>query len=396
MITKEQIVAAVQARRDEIVDCLVGMIQIPSVTGDEVPVSRYFHDKLSKMGLEVKTYEAEPARPNLLAEWFGDQSGPRFIFNGHMDVFPPVEGDPGPYGPWSGHIADGRIYGRGAGDMKGGDAAAIMAVKILMDLGFKPKGSVLLSFMCDEENGSRLGAKYLIKQELLNGDYGICMEPTDLEILTHHGGIYRAYFTYTSPGLHSHAPHPQGNALEKAHRAIGELLKLAEEINQRPNPDYQSPSLSITTLHAGTATNLHPSVATFSVDRRYMRGETIESVQSEIFSALDALKARYPGMEYTVEVQSDRPTLTIPEDGEMVRAMTEVWQEIMGKPCRYRYCQGGTDAASIVRHNGMHMVVCGPTDGLKSAGAPDENVPIDDLLKAVELYALTVVRLMTP
>lgn len=394
MLTAKEIREAVEQRREEIIKCLVRLVQVPSVTGEELAISKVFKQIMEDMGLEVKVYEAEPDRPNLLAEWHGKEKGKRFIFNGHMDVFPPVDGNPGTYGPWSGKVTNGKIYGRGTGDMKGGDCAALMAVKILRELNFEFKGSILLSFMCDEENGSRLGAKYLLKKGLLDGDYGICMEPTDLEILTHHGGIYRAFFTYTSEGLHSHAPHPEGNAIEKAHRAIGALMELGKEINKRENPDYQNPSLSITTVHAGKVTNVHPSKAVFSVDRRYIKGETIESVQQEIFNVLDRLKDEYPGMEYTVEVQSDRPTLTIPEDSEMVTAMTEAWEEIMEKRVKYRYCQGGTDAASIVKHNGMQMVVCGPTDGLKMASIADEHVEIEDLLKAVELYALTVVRLM--
>lgn len=394
MLTAKEIREAVEQRREEIIKCLVRLVQVPSVTGEELAVSKVFTQIMEDMGLEVKVYEAEPDRPSLLAEWYGKEKGKRFIFNGHMDVFPPVDGNPGTYGPWSGKVTNGKIYGRGTGDMKGGDCAALMAVKILRELNFEFKGSILLSFMCDEENGSRLGAKYLLKEGLLDGDYGICMEPTDLEILTHHGGIYRAFFTYTSEGLHSHAPHPEGNAIEKAHRAIGALMELGKEINKRENPDYQNPSLSITTIHAGKATNVHPSKAVFSVDRRYIKGETIESVQQEIFNVLDRLKDEYPGMEYTVEVQSDRPTLTIPEDSEMVTAMTEAWEEIMEKRVKYRYCQGGTDAASIVKHNGMQMVVCGPTDGLKMTSTADEHVEIEDLLKAVEIYALTVVRLM--
>ncbi len=395
MIDAKEIKKAVMDHRDEIIRCLVEMVQTPSVTGDEVPVSRVFRRWMEEMGLEVKTYEAEPGRPNLLAEWFGPEKGPRFVFNGHMDVFPPVESDPGMYGPWSGKVTDGKIYGRGTGDMKGGDCAAIMAVKILKELGFEPKGSILLSFMCDEENGSRLGAKYLIDRELLNGDFGICMEPTDCEILTHHGGIYRAYYTYTAEGYHSHAPHPCGSAIDKVHRAIDAVLELAEEINRRPNPLYDPPCLSVTTVHAGTATNLHASKATFSVDRRYIKGETIESVQKEIADVLDRLKEQDPGMEYEVEVQSDRPTLTVPEDSKMVTTMAKAWEEVMGRPAKFRYCQGGTDAASIVKHNGMHMVVCGPTDGLVMAGNANECVEIKDLLSMVELYALTAMRMLS-
>src|SRR5699024_11897960 len=113
----------------------------------------------------------------------------------HMDAFPPTDGDDGIYGPFSGQVADGYIYGRGAADMKGGDAAALMAVTFLKRMGFDPKGSIEMSYLCDEENGSANGVKWLLKNGYLKGDFGICMEPTGGKVLVGHTGIYRITVT---------------------------------------------------------------------------------------------------------------------------------------------------------------------------------------------------------
>ena len=145
MLTAKQISDYVDTHRDEAIAFLQEIVQTPSVTGDEEPVSFVFERKMKEAGLEVKRLEAKPHRPNLYAEWFGTQKGKRFVFNGHMDVFPPDDRDPGYFGPWSGKIEDGYLYGRGSCDMKGGDAGVMMAVLFLRKMGFDPKGSIALT-----------------------------------------------------------------------------------------------------------------------------------------------------------------------------------------------------------------------------------------------------------
>ena len=106
-ISAEHIRAMVEEYRDEAVRLFQETVQIPSPTGQEGRLSAFFAEYMESFGLEVRKYEYEQGRPNLLAEWFGPEKGPRFVFNGHMDVFPPVESDPGMYGPWSGKVTDG-------------------------------------------------------------------------------------------------------------------------------------------------------------------------------------------------------------------------------------------------------------------------------------------------
>ncbi|NBI67922.1 M20 family peptidase [Pseudoflavonifractor sp. 60] len=394
MFTAKEVHSAVENAKQEIIDCLVELLQTPSMTGEEVPVSKVFCKWIERAGLEPQIHGISEEHPNVLAEWFGSQPGKRFIFNGHMDTFPPTEGDPGIYGPFSGKVTDTHIYGRGAADMKGGDAAALMAVTILKRMGFDPKGSILLSYMCDEEIGGRYGVKWLVKQELLNGDFGICMEPTRGHILVGHSGIYRAWITYTASAESSSREHTSKNALEKSVIAINALHAHRDVVRGRKDPHYDCASLSVTTLHAGNATNVHAAQSKFSIDYRLVPGQTHEQVEAEIRGLLDALKENDTEMDYTIETISDRPVLDIPEDSDVVKACCTAYEEVTGRPAQLLRRHGGSDAATIFGHNGILMPNWGAGDEYNEGTKPNEKIVITDYLQSVEYYMLTLIKLM--
>jgi len=394
MIQAADIHKIVEESRDEIIECLAELLQTPSVTEHEVEISKVFCKWIEKAGIEPQIHGISPDHPNVLGEWFGSKPGKRFIFNGHMDTFPPTEGDPGLYGPFSGKVVGDYIYGRGAADMKGGDAAALMAVTLLKRMGFDPKGSILLSYMCDEEIGGRYGVKWLVKQGLLEGDFGICMEPTRSKVLVGHSGILRMWITYTSEPAGSYYDLLTKNALEKSLIAINALYKVRERARTYKNPYYKNASLGITTLHAGKATNVHASESRFSIDYRMIPGQTHEGVMAELFGVLDALKAEDPSMEYTWEIISDRPVLDIPEDSDIVKVCCEAYKEVTGKDAELYRRHGGSDAATIFGHNGILMPNWGPGNDMTEATTPNEKICISDYLAAVEYYMLTLVKLM--
>lgn len=395
MFTAKHVHEVVEKNKQEIIDCLTEIVQTPSVTTDEVAVSKVFCKWIEKAGIKAEVHGISPEHPNVLGEWFGSTPGKRFIFNGHMDTFPPVEGDSGLYGPFSGKIVDGYLYGRGASDMKGGDCAALMAVTMLKRMGFDPKGSILLSYMCDEEIGGRYGVKWLVKQNLLNGDFGICMEPTDGKVLVAHSGIYRVEFTYRAPAAASYRDHPTKNALEKAIIAIQALYDYRNEVvRKKTDPHFDCPSLSITTLHAGLATNVHASQAKFSIDYRMIPGETHESVGKDIFGILDALKDKDPEMDYSYELISDRPVLQVPIDSDIVKACCEAYKEVTGKEATIYRRHGGSDAATIYGYNGIQMPNWGAANDTNEPTRPNEKINLKDYLDSVEYYMLTLIKMM--
>lgn len=280
----EQIKAIVEENRDEAIQFLVNAVQIPSVTGEEENISKFYHQKFDAMGLETEVHAMQENRPNLISTW-KNTDGPTFVFNGHYDVFPPVASDPGKYGPWAGKIVDGCLYGRGSVDMKGGLCAAVMAVDFLKRNGFQPNGNVVISCDCDEELGGKYGVEYLLSQNLLNYDFGITMEPTQGMVHIEGGGGLFLKVTYTSETWHGGVQRNGWvDALQKAVIAAQKLYELDAKIRKEKyyEPFDGGAFLSITEFDAGEAMNVHPSSCSFTVDRRLVPGETPESVKKEI------------------------------------------------------------------------------------------------------------------
>lgn len=397
MITPEQISNIVNENKEEAIRCLTEIVQVPSVTGNEELVSKVFTKWMESIGLTVGNYPSAPGRPNLLAEWFGSEKGPRFIFNGHMDVFPPTEGDPGPYGPWSAKIVDGHMYGRGTSDMKGGDCAALMAVKFLHQLGFDPKGSILLSYLSDEENGGWLGAKYLVEKGMLNGDFGICMEPTQGKLLHVHWGILRLRCTYKAMAHHAGSPHPSTDALQKAVTAINRFYELDKQLQQTVMDHNESPCLSITTIEAGSSPNVQPAQAVFTIDRRICPGEKFEDAYEQIIRVFEDLKAVDPEYDYQIELLSDRPTLEIPEDDPFIKTCQKSYEQIMGKPLELYRRSGGSDAATIRQAHGISIPNWGAATDIDEwgAGSPKERINLSDYLDSIKYYMMTVVNALS-
>lgn len=396
MITPEQISRIVEEHREEAIECLREILQVPSVTGDEEAVSHVFAKWIEGCGMEVERIYSAPGRPCLISEWHGSQSGKRFIFNGHMDVFPPAEGNAGKFGPWSAEISDGYMYGRGASDMKGGDCGALMAVRLLRELGFDPKGSVVLSYMCDEENGGWMGVKYLVKQGLLNGDFGICMEPTCGKILNRHWGILRMKFSYTAEPHHAGTPHPGTDAFEKAFSAISRLYALDSELNKIKTPTG-CPCLSVTMVKAGNTPNVQPGYAEFIIDRRLEFSETLEEAKAQILAIFDELKAKNPDYEYQYEILSDRPVLNIPEDDPFIQLMCRSYEQVVGKPAELYQRSGGSDAATLRDAYGISMPNFGVAADLGEGGSGtiNERINIEEYLNSIKIYMMTVVNALS-
>ena len=220
------------------------------------------------------------------------------------------------------------------------------------------------------------------------------MEPTRGKILVGHSGIYRAWITYTAPAESSSREHSSKNALEKSVIAINALYAHREEVRSHKDPYYDCASLSITTLHAGNATNVHAAQSRFSIDYRLVPGQTHAGVEKEIRDILDGLKASDPEMDYSIEVISDRPVFDIPEDSDIIRACCAAYEEVTGQPAELLRRHGGSDAATIFGHNGILMPNWGAGDEYNEGTKPNEKISITNYLQSVEYYILTLVKLM--
>ncbi len=188
---KNQILNIINNYSKDLLDLLAGAIKIPSITptypgidketylGAETIVNEYFQRYLNQMGLETELVTEEPGRSNLVATLRSSGKGKSLIFNGHVDVVPPgPESAWTKAGPWSGEISEGKVWGRGSCDMKGGLCAVIIALKSLLEAGFIPQGDVFIEAVVGEEMmNTEAGTGALIKKGI-KADAAIVVEPT--------------------------------------------------------------------------------------------------------------------------------------------------------------------------------------------------------------------------
>ena len=210
----------VEKYRNEAIDFLTEVLQTPSPTGCELKVSKVLKKWMEKEGFTVEVHGLKAERPNLIVNWVGNEEGPTFLFMGHMDVFPPVETDTGTYGPWSGKIIDGNIYGRGSADMKAGLVAGIMATKLLKRSGYVPDGIIKIACTCDEENDSQYGIKYLLPKGCLDADFGVNMEASEEHVIAKSDALIFARVTYKAETVLNINGEKGKDALQKALIAI--------------------------------------------------------------------------------------------------------------------------------------------------------------------------------
>lgn len=246
--------------------------------------------------------------------------------------------------------------------------------------------------MCDEENGGGLGVQYMVREGLIQGDFGICMECTRGKLLVTHGGILRCLCTYTSEPRHTSKRYEGKNALQKAAHAVLELCRINDRLGEIKPANFDQPCISMTTMHAGTAPNVHPAKATFSIDRRLVPGENHEEALREIVDVLDALKEKDASYDYELKVISNRPFLDVPEDDPFIETVSRSYEQIMGKPVEIYRRAGGSDAANIQQATGMPIPNFGIALDMEESGAPGEKIPVQGYLDFIKIYMMTVVN----
>ena len=395
--SNEMVHKIVDEQKDKAIEFLQEILKIPSVTGDEKEVGDYIKKWLEKnLELPVKVYEKEEGRPNLVLDWTGNPDGKRFVFNGHMDVFPPVPGDPGIYGPWSGKVADGCIWGRGAADMKGGLAAEIMAVYYLKQMGYIPNGTVTISCDSDEEMGGESGVQYLLSQGELDGDFGVCAEPTNSRVMLEMTGDVEWKITYAAEAAHSSIPINYPNAIQKAMKAAAAIDAFGYELRKERfyEPFNAGPTCSVTMIEGGEVPNMYPARCTIQVDRRLFPGETIAKAETEIKTVLDKLKEEDSSMEYEITTRIGIPVYTIGADDPAVQAALKAYREFSGEDTIALGRPGGTDAHRIRDKYGYSMIIFATSDGYNEMCMPNEKYKIDDYLLCIKVFMKMVLDLL--
>ena len=380
-IAAEELIEMVD--EDSIVGLAQKVIQIESTNppGNELDLAKYLAGYLERANLSVELFEYEAKRANLVARIRGSGERPNLIFSAHMDTVPAGE-IPWRFPPFSATQYGGRIFGRGAADMKGGLAAMAEAAAILAKAGFTPKGDLIVAFTYDETHGLQ-GAKRLIEEGHLDGSGAVLIsEPSALDVfIAEKGALWLKCHASGKTG-HTSMPHLGRNAiLEMAH--FLHRLETDLDIDDCEHPLLGRPTFTVGTIKGGVTINVIPDACEAELDIRLLPGQDFEAVLNEV-RLLAGENIKIELMDWKEPVESD-------PKAEIVQMALEAVEAITGKPRSVKGVSYYTDGAILANRLSIPMVIIGPAD-TGMTHQPDENVEIARLVQAVKIYLLLAYR----
>ncbi|KAH8649917.1 tryptophan synthase beta subunit-like PLP-dependent enzyme [Xylariales sp. PMI_506] len=346
---------------DDAVTLTLTLVQInsanPSLSSipapGEMAVAQYIRAWLEHRNIESHWVEPRKGRPSVVGVVRGSGGGKSLMFNGHIDTVTLVgyEGD-----PLSGKIENGKLYGRGAIDMKSGIAAAMAALAKVQQMGLA--GDVIFTGVADEEAHS-CGTEDILAAGW-RADGAIVNEPTDLDIIYDHKGF--AWFEVDIHGLAAHGSLADlgVDAIVKAGYFLVELDRYSQNLKNSP---LKSPA-GLPTVHAsiiegGEESSSYPALCTVTLERRTVNGETAETVRSEIQGLLDKLSKEVPDFHADLRVGLSRPPSSIPLDHPFNVLVGEVVAKELGREATFRGLPFWCDAA-LLTAEGIPSLLLGP------------------------------------
>jgi acetylornithine deacetylase len=411
----EKVLALIDQRREEIVAFLQKLVSFPSVTGDELAIQQFFASTLEGMGLAIDLWEPDheelkrhPAyvavdqgyrnRPNLVGTYKGSGGGRSLLFNGHVDVIPAGPLDAWSIPPWEGKVQDGRLYGRGASDMKSGLAAMTMALDAVIRAGIKIKGDLFLEYTVDEELSGNGTLACILRG--YRADAGICCETSSLHVQP--GCIGRIWFEIQLRGK------PAGiqrrfegvSAIEKGYeiaKAVSNLEAIrVRELRHPLYPDnLSSLPCMVTMFDSGTFPSAFPDTCTLKGSIATLPGEDTAAVKEtfvehiRLFSRTDPwLKDHLPEVRF---VGYCGDSAEIPADHPIVTALSEKFRAVTGRTPPITGRQGAADIRYLIKYGQTPTVIFGPGP-TEQMHATDEWVKTDDLIAATKTLALTIME----
>jgi acetylornithine deacetylase/succinyl-diaminopimelate desuccinylase-like protein len=373
----------------------------PNPPGDERGVVEQAQNTMARLGYEgLRTVAMDPSRPNLIGQIGGASAGPVLTFSGHLDTKPPGELSEWTTGPYDPVVRDGRLYGLGATDMKGAVAAMVYAGAAVAQTA--PSGTLRLALSADEEAGSRFGARFLVGLPEMAADAVLVGEPTGMKTSWTYVGIANrgiAAFRVSVRGTQMHSSLSDQVPSVNASVKLGSVLsRMASEFRPRypHNPEVPGgPTVNLgVTLSGGVFFGVYPGHAEFGIDVRTVPGMTYAGLQSDFNAFVEKLRDEDPDLDVSVEPVPELgwlPPSSIAPDHPLVVATSSAARDVLGRDVPLGTMPAFTDGSQW-NHAGMACIPAFGPGSLLQAHQPNEFVPVEDVIMAARIYALTAIR----
>jgi acetylornithine deacetylase len=377
----------------------INLSLVPSGPG-EAEIAAYMAQAMRDLGLDVALHEAQPSRISTVGILRGHGQGRSLMLNGHTDTV----GVEGMANPFAAEIRNGKMYGRGAYDMKGSLAACLAAVKALVDSGSSLPGDVMVAAVADEEYGS-LGTADVIKQYQVDGaivteptqmniclahkgvDGAIVTEPTQMNICLAHKGFTWLEVETTGRAAHGSRFEDGIDAVMRMGRFLAELDQLEQELRTRPAHELLGPpSLHASMIEGGTELSVYAAQCSLKIERRTIPGESQAQVVGEVQAMIDRLAAADPTFQATVKPFFQRDPFEVSPDAEIVRAVEQAAVQAVGHRPPHTGATYWADAA-LLAAAGVETVMIGPIGA--GLHAVEEWVELQSLVDLAHILAET-------
>jgi len=370
--------------RNTLTQTLKDMVAIDSVNpslvqgaAGETEIADYLEQWMKAHGLDTKRYDVKPGRPNVVGVLRGRGGGKTLLLNGHMDT---VGVDYMTIDPFNPVTKEGKLYGRGSFDMKGGLAASMAAVKTIIDEGTALKGDVILAAVCDEEYAS-IGTEHLMKDTI--ADAAIVGEFTAGNIQIAHKGF--AWIDVETHGVAAHGSlHRVGvDAIAKMGHVLTGLEELGRQLEKTEHPLVGPGSVHASTIEGGSELSTYPASCRLQVERRLIPGEEREDVEAEMKALIESLTEADPKFNADYTITFYRGPMEIPPDEEICRVLREGSQKLLGKTPDYVGGTGWMDT-QIIYSKGIPAVAHGPNG--YGAHAKEEWVDLQSVYETAQIH----------
>lgn len=409
----------IEKNKDKYIDFLKKMISADSTDiehgcfGNEINAQRVVIEKFKELGMEVDIFEPDMAeieknfkeanpghhydnRPNVVGILKGSGDGRSLILNGHIDTMPFDHLEEWVTHPLDPKLMDGKLYGRGSCDMKGGLSAAICALDLLKEQGVKLKGNVIVESVVDEEGGGNGTMACILKG--YKADAAIIPEPTELEIMPAHMGWLFYKIEVKGKALHSSMKWKGVNAIEKMMVIMRALMELERKwCMEKRSAILPPPTINFGTIHGGMAGSVVADKCVLDFGLHYLPSDSDEEglgskVQKELFKAI----------EYAVNgdewLSENRPSIELYQlgsgyelsvDNPLVKTLEKNHLEVNGKEPVTRGCEYGSDARLLTNYGDTPAILYGP-GCIQQAHGINEFIDINQYLTSIEVLAKTI------
>lgn len=401
--TLEHRIAAAQARLDErgLRDALRALVQIPSVfdpallDGNERAAAGFVAGLLDAWAIDYRTRDVAPNRPNIVADIAGMRPGPLLVFEGHTDVVTAGDRDAWTLDPFAGEIRDGRLYGRGACDMKGGLTAMLFATRAIHETGCDFAGTIRLAILADEE-GLMQGAKgFVVDGELDGVAAAIICEPEGDRVCIAQKGAIRLRVTFIGRMAHGAMPEEGANPIAALGDVISRCRALQREIQAEYPPHallgpfYLTPTVAL----AGEREqgNVIPGIAELMLDIRTTPDNQHAAIIARVSATIASAVREIDGVSHRIDVVDDRPATETDAQDPVVRAVIAAHEAETGETPPFGGVPGSTDGTIFWAATRVPLVTWGP--GITTLPhQADEYVDLDEVVRYARSYIAAALR----